>query len=108
MSLEEDYYKPVTVVKFWNNIHNEYESNGNKNKPLSIKEYLNEIKSYLKDMNNLQKSDAWTVQLKVAINFISSKDIDEERVMHSKSNNIEIISHDKADELIAELLHPIF
>ena len=108
MSLEEDYYKPVRVVKFWNNIHNEYESTGNKNKSLSITEYLNEIKSYLKDMNNLQKSDAWTIQLKVAINFIPSKGIYEERVMHSKSDNIEIMSYDKADQLIAELLHPIF
>ena len=34
------------------------------------------------------------------MNFISSKDIDEERVMHSKSDNIEIMIQDKADEII--------
>ena len=32
-------------------------------------------------------------------NFISSIDKDEEHVMHSKSNNIEIIISDKADEV---------
>ena len=36
------------------------------------------------------------------MNFISSKDNDKEHVMHSKSGNIEIMSHDKADEVIEE------
>ena len=40
----------------------------------------------------------------IVINFISSKDIDEERVMHSNSNNIEIMIYDKVDEVIEELL----
>ena len=31
------------------------------------------------------------IQLTVAVNFISSKDSNETRAMHSKSNNIEII-----------------
>ena len=30
----------------------------------------------------------WKTQLTIAINFISSKDTDKERVMHSKSDNI--------------------
>ena len=38
----------------------------------------------------------------IAINFISSKNNDEERVMHSKSDNIEIMINDKADEVIKE------
>ena len=36
------------------------------------------------------------------INFISSNDIDEKHVMHSNSDNIEIIIHDKVDEVIEE------
>ena len=39
----------------------------------------------------------------IAINFISSKDNDEEGVMHSKSDNKEIIINDKADEVIGKL-----
>ena len=36
-------------------------------------------------------------------NFISSIGYDEERVMHLKSDNIEIMINDEADEVINEL-----
>ena len=52
---------------------------------------------------NLQKSDTWKTQLTIAINFISSKDDDEERSMDSKSNNIEFRSYDNANEVVNEL-----
>ena len=55
---EEDYYKPVRVSNLWNNNYIEYESNGDKNKNLSIKEYLHKIKPYLKDINYLQLTTA--------------------------------------------------
>ena len=46
-------------------------------------------------MNNLKKSDMWTIQLTITINFISSEDDnDEEQAMHSKSDNIEIMIGD--------------
>ena len=38
----------------------------------------------------------------IANNFISSIDNDEKHVMHSKSDNIEIMINDKADEVIKE------
>ena len=54
----------------------------------------------MKDIiNNLKKPDTWKIQLTIANNFISSIDNDEERVMRSKSNNIEIMINDEADEL---------
>ena len=82
----------------------EYDSSGDRNKILSAEEYLNKIRSYLKDIiNNLKKSDTWKIQLTIANNFISSIDNDEERVMHSKSDNIEIMINDEADEVIKEL-----
>ena len=42
------------------------------------------------------------IQAAIAINFISFKENDEERVIYSKSDNIEIIIYDKADEVIKE------
>ena len=33
--------KPVRVSKFWSNNYIEYESNSDRNKRLSVKEYLN-------------------------------------------------------------------
>ena len=42
------YCKSVRVVNFYGNNYIDYESKGNKNKSLSIKEYLDEITPYLK------------------------------------------------------------
>ena len=82
---EEDYYKPVRVSNFWSNNYIEYEINSDRNKTLSVEEYLNIVRPYLKDIiNNLEKSDTWKIQLTIAITFISSKDNDEQRVIHSK------------------------
>ena len=44
----------------------------------------------------------WRIQLKIANNFISSIDNEEELVMHIKSYNIEIIISDEVDEHIKE------
>ena len=80
---EEDYYEPERVNNFRNNNYIEYESNGDKNTKLSLDEYLNKIKSYLRNIIiNLQISDSWKIQLAIAINFISSKNTEEERVMY--------------------------
>ena len=75
------------------------------NKTLSVEEYLHKIRPYLKDIiNNLKKSDTWKIELTVANNFISPKDDnDEEQVKYSKSDNIEIMINDRADEVIKEL-----
>ena len=54
-------------------------------------------------MNNLNNSDTWKIQLTIANNFVSSIDNNEEHVMHSKCNNIEILINDEADEVIKEL-----
>ena len=47
---------------------------------------------------NLKKPDTWKIQLATAINIISSKDNDEERGMHSKSDKIEIMINDKESD----------
>ena len=43
------------------------------------------------------------IEPEVTINFISSIDNGVERVMHSKSDNIEIMINDKANKVIKEL-----
>ena len=44
--------------------------------------------------SNYKSQEEWDIQLKMVINFISSKDSDEIRTMRTKSNNVE-----KYDEL---------
>ena len=69
---EQNYYKPVRVSNFWSNNYIEYESKNDRNKALSIKQYLNKIRPYLEDIiSNLRKSDTWKIQLTIANNFIS-------------------------------------
>ena len=57
---EKDYYyKPVRADNFWSNNYIEYERNGDRNKTLSIDEYLNKNRPYLEDINNVNKSYTW-------------------------------------------------
>ena len=58
-------------------------------------------------MINLQISDTWKIQLTIAINFISSKDVDEDRVIHSKSDNIEFIPYNNVSEIVNELFESL-
>ena len=84
----------------------EYEHNGDRDKNLSIKKYLNKIKPYLEDIiTDFQKADTWEIQLRIAINFISSKDENEEKAMFSKSNNIDVATF---DEIIEERFESFF
>ena len=49
--------KPTRVGNFRSNNYIEYESNGDRNKTLSIEEYLNKNKLFLKDITkNLENS----------------------------------------------------
>ena len=67
---------------FYSNNFIVYKRNNDNNKNLSIKDYLDEIKPNLKNiLNNHKKSDTWKIQLTIQINFISSKHIDEKRVI---------------------------
>ena len=101
---EGDYYEPKRVNNFWKNNCMGYESNGDKNRNLSLDEYLNKIETYPRNIIiNLQNSDTWEIQLTIAINFISSRDTEEGRVMHSNSDNIKFTSWNDANEVVDEL-----
>ena len=96
-------------------------SRGDKDKTLSIKEYLNMIKPYLSNKINNHKTQGkwkvhsgdtvidyktqgeWKIQLTMPINSISSKDSEETCTMHTKSDNIEIMVGSETDEIIEEL-----
>ena len=81
-----------------------YEGSGDRNKTLVIEKYLIEIRPSLKNIiNDFKKLDTWKVKLIIAIDFMSSKDQDGENVMHSKTENIEIINNSKVDEVVEEL-----
>ena len=83
-NLFEKYHKPVSANNFWSNNYIEFKSNGNRFKTVSVEEYLDKVRLYLKDIiNDLKKPGTWRIQLTIIINFISSEDDnDEDSVMH--------------------------
>ena len=80
---DEGYYEPTKTKDAFNNNYIEYESRGDKNKNLSLKQYLfYKIKPYLHNMiNNHKNLGQWKIQLSIKINFVSSIDANETRFM---------------------------
>ena len=101
--ISEDYYKPAFVKSGYNNNYTQYESKGDK--ILTLKEYFGLIEPYLADMiNNYKSKGEWKLQLTAEINFTSLKpDSDEKRIMHTKSDNTEIMIGSDTNEVIKEL-----
>ena len=54
-------------------------------------------------INNHKSQIGWKIHLTMAINFFSSKNSEEIRTMHSKSDNIEIMMGSETDEIIEDL-----
>ena len=103
LSIDKDYYKPILVKSGYNNNYNQYESKGDK--ILTLKEYLSLIEQYLRKLINYYKNkDEWKLQLTAEISFISLKPGSvETRVMHTKSDNDEIMNGSDTDEIIEGL-----
>ena len=105
---EEDYSGPKRVSNFWNNNYIKYESNGDKNRNLSLDVYLKKIESYLKNIIiDIRNSDTWKIYLTIATNFISSKDTKEEGVMHSSSDNIKFTTNSDENDVIENLFNSL-
>ena len=105
LSIGKDYYKPIIVTGAFNNNYIRYESKGDKDKILTVNEYLEMIRPHLIYMINDHKTQSeWKIQLTVAINFISSKPgSSETRIMHAKSDNVEIMIGSATNEALEEL-----
>ena len=121
MPINEDYYKPTIINGTFINSYIQYECKRNKDKILTPSEYLDMIRQYLSDIINNHKphgewrihsgntikkhktQSKWKIHLTMTINVISSKDSDETRTMHTKSDIAHIIMGSETDEIIAEL-----
>ena len=100
----KDYYQPVRFTNAFDDNFIEYESNGDKDKRLSIEEYLDKIRPYFINItNNLKTQGEWKIQSTIAVSLSSSKNSNKTRTMHSKSDNIEIMIGSEKNEIIDEL-----
>ena len=102
-SVDEDYYKPTLAKSGYNSNYIQHESKGDK--ILTVEEYIRLIEPYLANMINDYKSKGeWKIQSTAEINFTSLKpDSDETRIMHTKSDNTEIMIGSYTNEVIKEL-----
>ena len=103
LPIDEDNYKPTLVKSGYNSNYTQYESKGDK--ILTVKEYLALIEQYLEDIiNDYKNKGEWKIQLTAETNFISLKpDSNETRVMHTKSDNVEIKIGDDTSDVVKEL-----
>ena len=102
---EEDYYQPTEVKSAFNGSYMLYESRGHKDNKLAIYEYFNLIKPYLKDLiNDYESKGEWKIQIIMNIVFISFIDENETQVMHTKSDNIEIMNRTDTSDAINKLI----
>ena len=103
---KEDYYKPIEIKSTFNGNYIEYESRGNNDDNLSLKEYLNTVRPYLRDMiDNHKVHSEWKIQLVMRIIFVSSLDNNETHIMHTKNNTIEIMNGIETNDVINELFN---
>ena len=102
---EEDYYKPIEVKSAFDDSYMLYESKGDKDAGLSLDEYFDIIRPYLKDMIDTHKSkDEWKIQPSMRIIFVSFTDANETREMYTKSDNITIMRVLKMKMLLMNFL----
>ena len=107
---DDNYYKPVLVKTFFKDGYKYYESRGDKDKKLSVKQYLYKIMPYLSDLINENKaiennSNEWKIQINMHVNFVSSNDTGETRTIFVWSDNEEIRSGNETDDIIKGLLN---
>ena len=73
--IDEEYHKPTKTKGVFNDNCIEYESKEDKDKNLSLEDYLHIMKPYLRDMINNHKTHAeWKIQLTMKITFFSFLD----------------------------------
>ena len=103
---EEDYYKPTEVKSTFDGNYVLYKSRGDKDDKLALYEYFDKIKSLLKDMIDYYKSKGeWKIQITMRIIFISFIDKNETQVMHTKSDNVEIMNGTDTSDAITKLIN---
>ena len=68
------------------------EKDKDKEKRLSVKQYLNKITQHLYDLINDHRiaRRVWKIQISMRVNFISSKDTGETRTIYVWSDNLDI------------------
>ena len=82
-----------------------YESRGDKDKKISVKQYLHMIMPYLSDLINDHKTNEWKIQINMHVNFITFNDTGKTRTIFVWSNNEEIRLGNETNDIIKRLIN---
>ena len=58
--------------------------------------------------NDYQTQGEWKTHLSMEINFVSSKESDEIHIMHTKSDNIDILMGSETNDIVKELFKSLY
>ena len=102
---DADYYKPTLVKSSFNNSYENYAIRGNRDKKLSVKQYLTKIMPHLTDLINGKKNNdnEQKIQLSMDINFMCVTDKEKTRTFHEKSDNEDIRLGNDTSNIINKL-----
>ena len=91
---KEDYYKPILVKSSFKSNYKYYDSRGDKENILSVKQYLNKITPHLYDLINDHgiPRRVWKIQI--------SKDTGKTRTIYVWSDNVSIVWGSDTDDII--------
>ena len=102
---EKDYYKPIFVKSAHKGNYKYYESNEDKEKRLSVNQYLIKIIPDLYDLINDHwiVRRVWKIHICMHANFISSGDTGETRIYYVWNDNVSIMKGESAYNIIREI-----
>ena len=90
---EEDCYKPILIKSSFKGNYKYYESRGDKEKRLPVRQYINKITPHLYDLINNHRiaTRVWKIRISMRINFISFEPTGETRTIYVWSDNVSIM-----------------
>ena len=100
------YYKPIPTKSSFNNNYKEYEIRGDRDKKLSLNQYLYTIMPELTELITEKKNNnknEQKIQLSMSVNFMHTIDRNKSRTFFVKSDNVTIRSSDSIDDVITKL-----
>ena len=102
---EEVYYQSILANSSFKGSYEEYKSRSDKEKTLSIEQYLHKIMPHLKELINNHKaindgSNECKIQLNMCIKFVSLLDAKDIRTVYVQSENNEIKLGNETDDIV--------
>ena len=103
--------EPMLIASSFDNNYTEYKIRGEKNKDLSLKEYIFKITPQLIDLINEKMNstkDEQKIQLIIAIVFKHTTDPTKNYTFYVRSKNILMLQADDANDILDKLLNSFF